>query len=788
MTTSTQALPAQPQIGVTDTPAERLARGGGWWTLILALLMLLAVTESLNTAAWSDGLVVARYAIFGGALLAFALSLTRWDGIFPTIYGLLASLFWIATCFNWFVFRELTPQAGVQELLQRNWDWFAALFTGKASADNLIFVTQLALLGWWIGYLALWSLMRHQRLLHAVLPAGVALIVNAYFAPEDMTGFVILYLVAVLLLAIRVELARNETRWQLTRVRYAPDIALDFLRAGMIFSVVVILLAWAVPDVANHFTMERLLRPLEGPWQTVEDNWQRMYKSLSPGRQVAVTATFGKTALLGGPVSLTDRPIFDAETPERTYWRGAAYDTYTGQGWLNTDPEVVVLERNQPLGEPAYRATRAITATIRPLEAGQDVIFSPPAPVRVSVPTNADATLLPGEEGKRTISLLRSRVNLNREGGYRVAAHVSDAAPERLRADNTIYPQWVTERYLQLPDTVPFAVRDLAAKITTAYDNPYDKAEAIELVLRTYPYNQGIAAPPPGADAVDYFLNDVKQGYCDYYASAMVVMLRSVGIPARFAVGYTPGKVVPQPAQDESGLIQYRVQENNAHAWPEVYFPSFGWVQFEPTASEPLLVRPAVEPEAPLEAGLQPEDMSKTDRNAGILPDSGLPGGLPPVTTPDAFLAWLGRNWGWLAGLAGLIALAVAGVILLGRRQRAFFRGSEALFRLFDLLGAWAARLHIPWPASHTALEHAATFSSAVPEAAPTVDHLAALFVAQQYGRQEPSAQRLAEVAADWQMLRPKLWRRWLGRRRHGRIIDAPGVDAPGAEPPRAGK
>ena len=110
----------------------------------------------------------------------------------------------------------MSPQAGLQELLYRNWAWFAALLTGKASADNLIFVTQLALLGWWIGYLALWSLVRHQRLLHAVLPAGVALIVNAYFAPQNMTGFIILYLVAVLLLAIRVELARNETRWQLT--------------------------------------------------------------------------------------------------------------------------------------------------------------------------------------------------------------------------------------------------------------------------------------------------------------------------------------------------------------------------------------------------------------------------------------------------------------------------------------------------------------------------------------------------------------------------------------------
>ena len=138
------------------------------------------------------------------------------------------------------------------------------------------------------------------------------------------------------------------------------------------------------------------------------------------------------------------------------------------------------------------------------------------------------------------------------------------------------------------------------------------------------------------------------------------------------------------------------------------------------------------------------------------------------------FSAWLGRNWGWLVVLAGLIALAAAGAVLLHRRQKAFFGGSEVLSRLFDLLAAWAARLHIRWPASHTPLEHAAAFSSVVPEAAPTVDRLAALFVAQQYGRQEPSAQMLAEVADDWQTLRPKLWRRWLGR-----IVDAPCVDAP---------
>jgi transglutaminase-like putative cysteine protease len=124
-------------------------------------------------------------------------------------------------------------------------------------------------------------------------------------------------------------------------------------------------------------------------------------------------------------------------------------------------------------------------------------------------------------------------------------------------------------------------VRELAADTVARLDNPYDKADAIEKFLRNYQYNQNIAAPPAGRDGVDYFLFDLKEGYCDYYASTMVVMLRAVGVPARFVVGYTPGQIKAQNELDE-GLEQYRVLERNAHAWPEVYFPSYGWIQLSP--------------------------------------------------------------------------------------------------------------------------------------------------------------------------------------------------------------
>ena len=341
MTTDVSALPGQVGRPAATTPRERLGRGGGWLTLILTLVMLGVMAESLNAAAWSDGLQIVRAAALGGALLGFLLALTRWEGLLPTLYSFLASIVWIVTLMDQAIFTTLGLHDSVAELIQRNVVWLTALVNGSPNADNLIFVTQLCFLGWWIGYFAIWSLIRHQRLLHAITPAGVALLVNLYYAPMDLAGYLLLYLVVVLLLAIRIELARNETRWQIAQIRYAPDIYLDFLRAGVIFAVFVVALAWTMPDIANRSNLEKLLRPFEAPWSKVEETWSRMYRALNYRGAAPPVAMFGKTMNFGGPVSLTDRPIFEAETSTRTYWRAAIYDTYTGQGWLNTDQEAV---------------------------------------------------------------------------------------------------------------------------------------------------------------------------------------------------------------------------------------------------------------------------------------------------------------------------------------------------------------------------------------------------------------------------------------------------------------
>lgn len=131
-------------------------------------------------------------------------------------------------------------------------------------------------------------------------------------------------------------------------------------------------------------------------------------------------------------------------------------------------------------------------------------------------------------------------------------------------------------QYTQLPDSLPQRVKDLAYEITRDKETRYDKLKAIEEYLLKYEYNQSPGKVPEEADFVDYFLFENKKGYCTSFASAMVVMARSIGIPARYVEGYVVD-------YDEKNDIGYIVRNNNAHAWAEAYFDGAGWIPFEAT-------------------------------------------------------------------------------------------------------------------------------------------------------------------------------------------------------------
>ncbi|WP_052475795.1 transglutaminase-like domain-containing protein [Cohnella kolymensis] len=165
------------------------------------------------------------------------------------------------------------------------------------------------------------------------------------------------------------------------------------------------------------------------------------------------------------------------------------------------------------------------------------------------------------------------------------------------------------ETYLQLPDSLPERVRNLAREQTAGLTNDYDRAKKLEKYLKeTFPYtNSPDVGKQVSKDVVDAFLFEIQEGYCDYFSTSFVVMARSIGLPTRwvkgYATGFDPASVIDRlnPARDETANIAgagtYTVRNADAHSWAEVYFEGYGWIPFEPTSGFSV-PQPRTEPEA----------------------------------------------------------------------------------------------------------------------------------------------------------------------------------------------
>lgn len=267
-----------------------------------------------------------------------------------------------------------------------------------------------------------------------------------------------------------------------------------------------------------------------------------------------------------GSISLSPAVRFTVEADEGRYWRTGVYDRYTGSGWVRSGRE---REYDGRLGEPPgprEQVVQTYTAESR-------VATMPGAaePVRVV----GDATEITMVTNQRT---LLPRSTFLEGDRYRVYSSVPAATPSMLRSASREYPDGLRDRYTGLPADTPDRLAERTARITAPADNPYDAALLIERYLeRTKNYSLDVERPDgPVADA---FLFEMSAGYCTYFATTMVAMLRSQGIPARLAVGYTSGQQV-----DDSEWV---VRGLDSHAWVEVYFPGYGWITFDPTPGGP---------------------------------------------------------------------------------------------------------------------------------------------------------------------------------------------------------
>lgn len=770
---------------------------GHWLHAVLVCLLYLTMALTFDAARWIDFGFGTFLGIAAGALLCGVLATyARIASGSMLGLGALASL-----CWTLFLTAAQIPAADVgfyrlqgfnlaqsrAYLLAEHWfAWWQAIATRGFSDDNLIFLFNVSFLLWWLIYFGAWSLLRYGLSWRSILMSGFVTGINVFYAPQTagagpLMGLFVFFVLVALVLLSHAHLIALQWHWRRARIRFSQDFAFDFMRNGLAFSALVVGAAWGVPRLGASASMQGALEPASALWETATDRvaaWNQGVRQQLRPRE----ATFLDSLALGGARTPSEAEVMRVDALEGRYWRASVYDSFDGRQWRNTVETRQALEPDAAPAAAAWQRRARLLQTFFPLQDLGYVLLAAPDVVRTTLPVVGRYETLPARAGRgdpsaaaapdaspaedaaREWQYLQTRARITPDTPYQVISLLTQATVWDLENASEEIPEALRARYLQVPPALDPRVRSYAETLTADAASRYAKAKAIETALRQIPYDDGIAPAPPGVDPVSYFLFELQRGYCDYYATSMVMMLRLLDIPARLAAGYAEGEF-------DAAAGNFLVTERDAHSWVEVYFPDLGWIEFEPTAGESVLVRRPGGPSPAARAAPAPPAADRSDTPQDQLgPDNaaadelGSEPAFDAAFDPGADPAAPTRK-GVGAGL--VLALALGGGLWAWLRARAGRAAALPSHQAYRRLMQWALRLHVPLPRSATPWERGRRVASALPGLEAPIQAICLAYVQDRYGARHPRRARRAEDAAReraWRSLRAPLLRRWAGR------------------------
>lgn len=585
----------------------------------------------------------------------------------------------------------------------------------------------------WLGaWLADWAAFRVGVLAEALLPAG-SLFVFVAILGNGSGGVVAAAALAVIALAF-IAVQRANPAIERTWVDGRSDAgAASLARAGAAGAVVVALLAGVVAPQLPGADAEALV------------DWRGQGAA---GSRVTVSPLVDIRSRL---VNQSDTIAFEVQANRPAYWRLTSLDRFDGQVWSSSadfsDADKVLSD----VRRPAVSASIVQRFRIRNLGTiWAPAAFSPVGVRQSSGPLrwNADSSTLIVPTSTDDVDQLR----------YTVVSAQPALRPEVLDRPAGRVPSDVRPA-LTLPADLPGQVRSLAQDLTADAVSPYAKALALQDWFRTFRYD--LDDTPAGHDenAIVAFL-ERRSGYCEQFAGTFAAMARSLGVPARVAVGFTPGD------PSEADPNRYIVRGRNAHAWPEVWLDGAGWVAFEPTPGRGQPGAEGYTGVAPNQEGDQPatettEPATTTAPETDVRPrpgpedpqlDTGAAPTVPSDTGGGPGTVERARSAGLVIVIAAAVLavgdlLGIAGVRLLRRRRRRQDRTPAGRIR-----AAWANTLDLttaagtpPHP-SETDEEFAARAAAALGPAAADLGRLARLTSAATWSGNELDGRAAAEA------------------------------------------
>jgi hypothetical protein len=751
-----------------------LVPGEGWFALLLLTIAVYCVVFSIISANWVSNSYILLLSTAVGLLLGLCIAKIQ---RFPQAILHLAAVLvghwfsiWLTSVFAFHIPWLL--------LLENLRSVIIGGFTAAPSANSeMVFLFYLTFLSFFLGYFGAWLIYRARLPWLVALVYCAIMLVNLNYIKQDLSLVVVIMLGALILLIARIQLVNQLAQWTheglYTDRVWLQNITRQFVQVGAFFTLLILLISWILPILAQPVSGSNLWNNLDNAWANITHGQLSL---TSPGTLFQPyqpsTDFFGDQLTISGSVNLPTGDVLSYTTTssQPQYLAGFTYDNFDGHTWTSSTNGSQQFGANAPLhpvdAPGNFNQVTTSVTIVNPPGGTKHYLFAPAQPVSFDVPTtlygNGITTAWTQQDHPAK--------------GYRVISHIS--APEG-KLSNVPLPQdnqhvWLNDPnmsmlnlYLQKPKDLTSSEQQTLQQTlhlwTNGSSNVYSAMNNLVSHLSSSPFTYSLTNPPvpPDVDAVAWLLK-THQGYCTYYATAMTIMARMMGIPARIVNGFTWGH--------KQGN-KWVVNGDDAHSWVQVYFPGYGWITFDPTPGVSGTNGPTAQP-SPSPVKNQPPTRPTPIATAGHqkpgskpTPAPGSTGTGTNTTSPSAIAR---QNLFLALSLVTLLGSVVIFCFALLFRYKGYKLSASVtastifrrVCRLGTLIGSPPQRWQTPY-------EYYRMLGRRFPQAAAPLRRVTELFVRERWAapHQVPGPAEEQSLEKLWPHLRNTLIRSFLSRR-----------------------
>jgi transglutaminase-like putative cysteine protease len=583
--TDPQFQRVQPASGKSTEQHLSLVPGEGWFALLLLTIAVYCVVFSIISANWVSNSYILLLSTAAGLLLGLCIAKIQ---RFPQAILHLAAVLvghwfsiWLTSVFAFHIPWLL--------LLENLRSVIIGGFTAAPSANSeMVFLFYLTFLSFFLGYFGAWLIYRARLPWLVALVYCAIMLVNLNYIKQDLSYVVIIMLGALILLIARIQLVNQLAQWTheglYTDRVWLQNITRQFVQVGAFFTLLILLIAWILPVLAQPVSGSNLWNNLDNAWANITHGQLLL---TSPGTLFQPyqpsTDFFGDQLTIAGNVNLPKGEVLSYTTSSQPqYLVGFTYDQFNGHTWTSSSngSQDIAANTQLPLVDAAgnFNQVTTFVTLVNPPGGTKPYLYGPMQPVSFSVPTTI--------YGNGITTAWTQKDPFTPQENYQVTSYISTAKAKELSTvplppnNQSLLPNDANiQPYLQKPtDLTPSEQKTLQQTIhlwTDGSSNVYSAMNNLVSNLSSSPFTYSVTnqSVPANVDAVAWLLQTHK-GYCTYYATAMTIMARMMGIPARIANGFTRGH--------KQGN-KWVVNGDDAHSWVQVYFPGSGWINFDPT-------------------------------------------------------------------------------------------------------------------------------------------------------------------------------------------------------------